>query len=159
MLQPTAPDLIVGKDDLRAAPVLALLQLHLDEMHSFSPPTSVHAMTAERLRAPDVTFWAAWSGDDLAGVAALKQLDARHGEIKSMRAAPQWRGRGVGQVLLDHVIAQARARGYKRLSLETGRTAPFQPAQKLYAANGFAECSTFAHYVLDGFSICMSRAL
>ena len=157
--RPAAPRLTIRADHLTGAAVLALLQLHLDEMHAFSPPDSVHALPAEALRAPGVTFWSAWSGDDLAGVAALKQIDKAHGEIKSMRAAPAWRGRGVGQMLLDHLIAEARRRGYERLSLETGRPAPFHAAQKLYHANGFAECPPFADYVADDFSMCMSRTL
>jgi putative acetyltransferase len=139
--------------------VAALLRLHLDEMHAWSPPCSVHAMPIERLRQSDVTFWSAWDGETLAGCGALKHLDDTHGELKSMRAAPEYRGRGVGKAILLHLLSEARSRGYARVSLETGRPEPFLPARRLYEAHGFAECSPFADYVLDDFSICMTRAL
>lgn len=152
-------DLRILRDDLTGPQILALLQLHLDEMHQWSPPESVHAMPAERLRQPDVTFFAAWDGDVLAGCGAIKQLDDRHGELKSMRAAPGYRGKGVGRAILDHLLAEARSRGYARVSLETGRPEPFQPAHALYRANGFVACAPFGTYVADEFSVCMTRAL
>ena len=116
-------------------------------------------MPIERLRGPDVTFYSAWYGDALAGCGALKQIDARHGELKSMRAHPDYRGKGVGRAILDHLLAEARARGYTRVSLETGRPAPFLPARRLYEANGFTECPPFGTYAADDFSICMTRPL
>ena len=152
-------NLRIAPDDLSGAPILALLQLHLDEMHQWSPPESVHAMPAERLRAPDITFFAAWDGEVLAGCGALKHLDAGHGELKSMRAAPAYRGRGVGRALLVHLLQEARARGYVRVSLETGRPAPFHPAQSLYRSHGFVECAPFGNYVSDTFSLCMTKDL
>jgi putative acetyltransferase len=139
--------------------VAALLRFHLDEMHRWSPPESVHAMPIARLRAPDVTFFSAWHGDKLAAFGALKELGPGHGELKSMRAHPDYRGRGAGKAILAHLLAQARARGYSRVSLETGRPEAFLPARKLYEAHGFAECSPFGDYVADDFSICMTRAL
>lgn len=153
------PPLRIVADDLTGPEILALLQLHLDDMHRWSPPESVHAMPAERLRQPDVTFFSAWDGDTLAGCGAIKHLEAGHGELKSMRAAPEYRGRGVGRAVLDRLLAEARARGYTRVSLETGRPEPFQPAQRLYRANGFVECPPFGDYVSDDFSICMTRLL
>ena len=114
---------------------------------------------SRRLRRPDITFWTAWDGTALMGCGALRELDARHGEVKSMRTDPAYLRRGVAAALLDTIIAAARARGYQRLSLETGRPAPFQPAHRLYERYGFAECPPFADYVLDDFSICMTRQL
>ena len=146
-------------DDLSGTEVTGLLRLHLDEMHQWSPPESVHAMPVERLRAPDVTFYAAWHDATLAAVGALKQLGPDHGELKSMRAAPDYRGKGAGKAMLLHLLAEARARGYARVSLETGRPEPFLSARRLYEANGFAECPPFADYVADDFSICMTRKL
>jgi putative acetyltransferase len=151
--------LAIVEDDLTGAEIAELLRLHLDEMHRWSPPESVHAMPIERLRQPDVTFYSAWEGDRLAGCGALKELDAAHGELKSMRAAPAYRGRGVGKVILAHLLAEARARGYARVSLETGRPDAFLPARRLYEAHGFVECAPFADYVRDEFSICMTRTL
>ena len=147
------------EDDLSAPQVAALLRLHLEEMHGWSPPESVHAMPIERLRATDVTFYSAWDGAALAGFGALKQIDARHGELKSMRVHPDYRGLGVGQAILDHLLVEARARGYTRVSLETGRPEPFLPARRLYEANGFVQCPPFGAYVADDFSICMTRTL
>ena len=152
-------DLRIVPDDLTGTEILALLQLHLDEMFQWSPPESVHAMPAERLRQPDVAFFSAWDSDTLAGCGAIKHLDDGHGELKSMRAAPAYRGKGVGRAILDRLIAEARARGYTRVSLETGRPEPFAPAQALYRANGFVECPPFGAYVSDDFSMCMTRAL
>jgi len=149
----------IVEDDLTGPEIAALLRFHLDEMHQWSPAESVHAMPIERLRQPDVTFYSAWDGRALAGCGALKQIDLRHGELKSMRAAPDYRGKGVGKAILAHLLAKARTRGYERVSLETGRPEPFLPARRLYEAHGFAECPPFADYVLDDFSICMTRLL
>lgn len=155
----TPLNLRILPDDLTGAQILALLQLHLDDMHRWSPPESVHAMLPERLRQPDVTFFAAWDGDVLAGCGAIKHLEATHGELKSMRAAPGYRGKGVGRAILDRLLTEARARGYARVSLETGRPEPFHAAQALYRINGFVDCAPFAGYVADDFSLCMTKML
>lgn len=149
----------IVEDDLSGPNVAALLELHLAEMHQWSPPDSVHAMPIERLRQPDVTFYSAWDGDTLAAVGALKHLDEGRGELKSMRAAPAYRGMGAGRAMLEHLIAVAHSRGYRWLGLETGRPEPFQPAIRLYTGYGFAECAPFDSYVADSFSICMERSL
>jgi putative acetyltransferase len=149
----------IVRDDLTEPAILALLQLHLDEMHTWSPACKVHAMPAERLRQPDVTFFSAWDGDRLAGCGALKHLGDDHGELKSMRTAPDYLGRGVGRAILLHLLAEAKTRNYARVSLETGSSPEFQPAQSLYRAHGFAPCEAFADYVLDDFSMCMTKAL
>ena len=152
-------DLRIAEDDLTGNEIAALLRLHLDDMHQWSPPESVHAMPVERLRQADVTFYAAWHGEQLAGCGALKQLAADHGELKSMRAHPDYRGRGVGKAILAHLLAEAEARGYARVSLETGKPEPFLPARRLYESHGFAPCPPFADYVDDDFSLCMTLAL
>lgn len=149
----------IREDDLSGAEVAALLTLHLSEMHAWSPACSVHTMPIERLRAADVTFYSVWDGDQLAACGAIKQLDPAHGELKSMRADPAYRGQGAGKAGLAHLMDIARHRGYTRLSLETGSTAPFEPARSLYKAHGFAECGPFADYPLDPFSVFMTRCL
>lgn len=151
--------LTIVQDDLTDRRVLDLLQLHLDEMHQWSPPESVHAMPAERLRQPDVTFFSAWDGERVVGCGAIKHLDDGHGELKSMRAAPDYRGRGVGKAILLRLIEEARARGYARVSLETGRPEPFHAAHGLYRAQGFVECPPFGSYAHDPFSMCMTKDL
>ncbi|MEM8724333.1 MAG: GNAT family N-acetyltransferase [Pseudomonadota bacterium] len=149
----------IKPDDLQSEAVLGLLQLHLDEMYKWSPADKVHAMPAERLREPDVSFFAVWDGDRLAAVGALKALGEERGELKSMRAAPEYRGKGAGETLLIHLIEQARQRGYTWLGLETGRPGEFRPAQRLYEKYGFAECDPFGDYVSDEFSLCMEKRL
>lgn len=149
----------VVADDLTGTEIAGLLRLHLDEMHRWSPAESVHAMPIERLRAADVTFYSCWAGDRLAACGALKQLDPAHGELKSMRAHPDFRGRGAGRAVLGHLIDEARRRGYARLSLETGSTEEFVPAQKLYESHGFERCGPFGDYAFDPFSIYMTRTL
>ena len=149
----------IVEDDLSGPEVAELLQLHLAEMHQWSPPGSVHAMPIERLRASDVTFYSAWHGERLAACGALKELDPAHGELKSMRAHPDYRGRGAGKAVLEHLLAEARTRGYSRVSLETGRPDTYIPARRLYQSYGFAECPPFADYAADDFSICMTREL
>ena len=149
----------IREDDLTGPEIAALLQLHLDEMYQWSPPESVHAMPMERLRAPDVTFYSAWNGGELAACGAIKHLSADHGELKSMRADPAWRGKGAGKAMLLHLIAEARERGYSRLSLETGPTEQFEPARQLYLNHGFALCGPFSDYPNDAFSVFMTRTL
>lgn len=146
-------------DDLSGAPVRALLAEHLRHMHELSPPESVHALPIDALRRPGVTFWSVWHGRELLGCGALKELDAAHGEIKSMRTANAHRRRGVARAMLEHIVGEAQRRGYARLSLETGSNEPFAPARELYRAFGFVECGPFADYREDPNSVFMTRAL
>lgn len=146
-------------DDLTGPEVTALLAEHLDGVNRVSPPGSVHALGLDALRAPDVTFWSVWSDGELAGCGALKEIDARHGEVKSMRTAFAHLRRGVAAALLEHIIETARGRGYRRLSLETGASEDFAPARSLYARYGFERCGPFADYAADPFSVFMTLAL
>ena len=146
-------------DDLRGPEIAKLLQEHLDEMARYSPPESVHALDLERLRAPEISFWTIWDGSSLAGCGALKQLDTEHGEIKSMRTAATHLRRGVAATMLQHILAVARDRGYKRLSLETGSAEPFKPARALYERFGFQPCDPFVGYVEDRHSTFMTIEL
>jgi len=146
-------------DDLQGSAIQALLQEHLDDMHSSSPPESVHALDLDALRHPSITFWTAWDGDELMGCGALKQHSPEFAELKSMRTARAHLRKGVARAMLRHILAAARARGFQRISLETGTPAPFVAAQKLYASEGFVECGPFASYVLDPYSVFMSKAL
>jgi putative acetyltransferase len=146
-------------DDLRGPEIRALLQDHLAEMHRNSPPQSVHALDLDGLRTPEVTFWTAWSGEDLMGCGALKELEPTHGEVKSMRTAPAFRRQGVGKAMLTQIIREAEARSYHRLSLETGSMEAFLPARELYESFGFSYCSPFAEYVLDDNSVFLTRVL
>ena len=146
-------------DDLTRSQVHALLDEHLQAMYALSPPESVHALDLDKLRQPGIVFWSAWEDQLLLGCGALKQLSAEHGEVKSMRTASAHLRQGVGRALLRHIESTARAKGIQRLSLETGPHAPFVAAQKLYGSEGFVECGPFADYVLDPYSLFMTKRL
>lgn len=146
-------------DDLRGIEIARLLEQHLQDMRRVSPPESVHALDLEGLRAPEITFWTVWEGTVLAGCGALKELEANHGEIKSMRTAPEFRNQGVAGLMLRHLIAEARARNYNRLSLETGSMDFFEPARRLYRRFGFDPCGPFSTYVEDSNSVFMTMQL
>jgi putative acetyltransferase len=139
--------------------VQALLAEHLQNMHSISPRESVHALDLDGLRRPDITFWTVWAGDELLGCGALRELEPGHGEVKSMRTAQAHRRRGVARAMLVHILAEAQARGYRRLSLETGSQAAFEPARRLYASHGFVACEAFGDYRPDPNSVFMTREL
>jgi putative acetyltransferase len=146
-------------DDLQGQAIKDLLQVHLDAMHTHSPPESVHALDLDALRHPSITFWTAWEGEVLLGCGALKQLSPGHGELKSMRTAGGHLRKGVGRALLRHIETAARTKGMQRISLETGSHTPFAAAQKLYASEGFTPCGPFADYALDPYSLFMTKLL
>jgi putative acetyltransferase len=146
-------------DDLRGPEIRELLAQHLRNMHAVSPRESVHALDLEGLRHPSITFWTVWSDTELLGCGALRELDPRHGEIKSMRTAEAHRRKGVAKAMLVHVLAEAKARGYTRVSLETGSQPAFQPARQLYEQFGFSRCPPFVGYVEDVNSVFMTLEL
>jgi len=149
----------IAEDDLAGAAIRELVALHLSGMHAHSPACKVHALPVDMLRQPDVTFFSVWHGDELAGMGAIRHIDATHGELKSMRVAPAWLGKGVGEAVLVHLLEVAQKRGYSRVSLETGRGPAFEPALGLYRKHGFVDCEAFADYVLDDFSQCLTRTI
>ncbi|MGJ9406497.1 GNAT family N-acetyltransferase [Nesterenkonia aurantiaca] len=141
--------------------VRALIVEHLQDMHATSPPESIHALDLDALAGPGMTFWSAWfePAEVLAGCAALKELDPEHGEIKTMRTAAAARGQGVAARMLTHLLAVASARGYTRLSLETGVEDYFAAARRLYTRHGFTQCPPFGRYAPDPNSVFMTRVL
>lgn len=156
-------DLLIRLDDLSDPRIAAFMEEHLQDMRATSPPESVHALDMNKLRQPEIAFWTAWlnepAGPMLAATAAIKRLDAEHAELKSMRTAAALRGRGLARRMLRHVLAEARQRGYRRLSLETGTQAFFEPAHQLYASEGFVVCEPFGSYRIDPHSCYMTLAL
>jgi len=135
----------IRQDDPTAPYVADLLAHHLQELQD-AMAEHAFALDATGLSAPNVTFWTAWQDDALVGFGALKELNTAHGEVKSMRAAPAARGTGVGRAMLGHIVAEARNRGYTRLSLETGTASLHAPAIALYRSAGFVSCGVFADY-------------
>lgn len=147
------------EDNLSGPEIRALLDIHFAGMLANSPPDSCHFLDVAGLKAPGVTFWSIWDGEQLAGMGALKQHDAALGEVKSMRTHAAHQGKGIGAAMLEHIIATARSRGLARLSLETGSTPAFDTAQALYTRFGFVYCPPFADYQPDPFSRFMTLDL
>lgn len=147
----------IRTDDLTGPEIIDLLREHLRGMALHSPPESIHALDLPALRQPDITFWTVWQDGELLGCGAIRELDSRHGEIKSMRTAAAHLRKGVAAHLLRHILAEAGRRKYERLSLETGSMAAFTPAHNLYARFGFRPCGPFSTYVLDPNSMFMTR--
>jgi putative acetyltransferase len=146
-------------DDVSRPEVLALLEEHLRNMHEITPPGQVCAFDAKKLRAPGVVLWTAWEDELLLGCAALQELSATQGELKSMRTPARLRRHGAGRALLNHILQVSRERGYLELFLETGRHPAFRPAQTLYRSVGFRECGPFGAFKENGFSVFMSLNL
>lgn len=141
------------------ARVEALIRHHRDEARATTPAHNAHSLDSAGLGDPAVSFFSAWDGDTLLGIGALKELDAQHAELKSMRTAPGQLRRGVARALLAHLIALARTRGYARLSLETGTAPMFAPANAMYEAAGFTDCEAFAGYPASPHNRFMTLAL
>jgi putative acetyltransferase len=144
-------------DDLSSPEIIGLLHEHLRSVAVHSPPESVHALDLDALRNPDITFWSVWQDSELMGCGAVKELDSRHGEIKSMRTASSHLRKGVAATLMHHILEEAERRSYERLSLETGSMDAFAPARSLYASFGFKPCGPFANYVEDPYSVFMTK--
>jgi putative acetyltransferase len=142
----------VREDDLSGDATLLLLALHLSGMHANSPPDSVYALDLSGLKAPGVTVWSVWEGAEVVGIGALKELGNGSGEVKSMRTHPNHLRRRVAALLLDHIAADAKARGLTRLSLETGSGPAFEPALALYRKYGFVDGEAFSDYQPSAFN-------
>ncbi len=149
----------IHEDDLSSESTRSLLAIHLAGMQANSPPGHVFALDLSGLQVPEVTVWTVRRGNDVVGVGALKDLGDGHGELKSMRTHPDHLRQGIAALLLDHMIAEARARGWKRLSLETGRGPAFEPALALYRNRGFANGKAFSDYVPSAFSQYLHMSL
>lgn len=146
-------------DDLTDPAVIDLLEGHVSQLRSMSPPESTHALDLDGLRAPGVTLWVARDGDTVLGCGALAEVGPGHGEVKSMRTAPDAQRRGVARAVLAEILAEARHRGLARVSLETGSDDFFAPARALYAAHGFTECEPFGSYRPDPLSTFLTLEL
>ncbi|OAF18466.1 GNAT family N-acetyltransferase [Bradyrhizobium neotropicale] len=142
----------IRKDDLSSEPTRRLLALHLAAMHANSPPESVYALDLSGLKAPGITVWSVWQGNEVVGIGALKELGDGCAEVKSMRTHPDHLRKGIAALLLAHIAGEARARGLTRLSLETGSGPAFEPALALYRKHGFVDGEAFADYQPSAFN-------
>ncbi|MEM9055746.1 MAG: GNAT family N-acetyltransferase [Pseudomonadota bacterium] len=149
----------IKRANLDAPEFAALIGAHAELMLSLSPPGSCHFLPVEGLRTPDVTVWDMREGETLVGCGALKELTPSHGEVKSMHTVRERRGGGLGRQMLEHILSEARARGYQRLSLETGSMDGFKPARTLYEVYGFSYCPPFGDYTEDPNSVFMTLRL
>ncbi|MCB0034227.1 MAG: GNAT family N-acetyltransferase [Anaerolineales bacterium] len=146
-------------DDLTGPEVHGLLQEHLQGVRQHSPPESIHALDLDGLRKPEITFWTVWDGPEIMGCGALKELDAETGEVKSMRTSAVHLRKGVASHVLQHILGEAKRRGYQRIYLETGSMAAFEPARQMYAKFGFVPCGRFGDYPEDPNSFFMFKDL
>ena len=126
-----------------------LLIKHFIELRSVSPKGSAHVLDIPGLKVSSIKFWSLWDGNQLIGCGALKFLDETHGEFKSIRVADKFKGKGIGEKIISHLIAEAKKIGIKKLSVETGTGEFFLPARKLFQKFSFKKCEPFAHYKED----------
>ena len=152
-------DLIIAVADPDAADVRALLNRHLSFAQVQSPPEHVHALASKAWADPGLTLFGARRGGSLMGVGAIRRLDDTHAELKAMHTRAEARGQGVGQAMLTHLLRVAEARGYQRVSLETGTMDAFAPARALYRKAGFRPCPPFGPYTVNPYSVCMTLVL
>jgi putative acetyltransferase len=149
----------ISVDDLSGTEIADFLKEHIQEMKAVSPPESKHALDLEGLRKPEITFWTVWGGSNLIGCGAIKKLDSSHAEIKSMRISITQRKQGIASMLLKYILNEARLKGYRRISLETGSMSFFEPARNLYTKYGFKNCALFSTYKEDPNSVFMTKEL
>lgn len=149
----------IQADTPTTSDVVQLLEAHLELMRATSPPDHIHALDLDGLMAAEISFFTARDDGLLLGVGALRGLGEGRAELKSMHTAQAARGRGVGRMMLDHLIATAQNKGVRWLGLETGTMAEFAPARRLYLAAGFIECEPFDQYTDNAYSTCMSMSL
>jgi putative acetyltransferase len=154
------PPTAIAIDDPRADDVRELLRRHLEFARSHSPPEDAHALDADGLADPAVTFFSLRREDgELLAVGALKRLDEDHAEVKSMHTVEVARGTGIGRAMVDHLVRVARERGFRRVSLETGSMAAFSAARSLYECAGFEPCEPFGDYRPSRHSVFMTMRL
>ncbi|MBB4304012.1 putative acetyltransferase [Rhodobium orientis] len=149
----------IRRDPLEGPEILKLLADHMAFAVATTPVEARHALDVEKLRDPSITFWSMWEGDDLLGCGALRELDAEHGEVKSMHTVKRHRGRGLAKKMLGHIIAEARTRGYRHLSLETGSFEAFAPAVALYRSAGFTDRDAFGDYKAGPLTVFLTLEL
>jgi putative acetyltransferase len=150
-------EFVIAIDDPRRDDVRGLLEQHRRFASSVMPPEGVHVLAPDDPRDENVTWFSVRVGGELLGIGALKELDAEHAELKSMHTAAAVRGRGVARALVDRLLAEAAARGIRRVSLECGAGEAFVPARSLYAGAGFVPCGPFGGYRATPDNVFMTR--
>lgn len=152
-------DITITEESPLGADLRLLFERHTADMHADTPPESIHMMDSSELAIPEVRFFVMRDVGMPVGMGAFKRIDDTHAEIKSMHVLAEVRGRGLSRRMLDHLVDEAKATGYRRLSLETGVQPTFIAARALYAKVGFTECPPFEGYWDDPNSVFMTKAL
>jgi len=134
-----------------------LLIKHFIELRAASPEGSAHVLDIDGLKHSSIKFWSLWNGKMLTGCGALKFLENNHGEFKSIRVHDNYRKKGYGIKVINHLISEAKKLNVKQLSIETGAGDFFIPARKLFKICGFEPCMPFAHYKEDINSIYLTK--
>jgi putative acetyltransferase len=150
---------VIAEESPLGEDLALLFARHTADMHADTPPESIHMMDRGALSAPGIRFFVLRENGQPLAMGAFKRIDAGHAEIKSMHVLTEARGKGLSKAMLDHLLAQAAAEGYARLSLETGVQPTFVAARGLYERAGFVECPPFEGYVEDPNSVFMTRLL
>ncbi len=149
----------IARDNPLLPELALLMERHTEAMHADTPPESIHMMDAGALAGPGIVFFVMRDNGLPVGMGALRRIDGGHAEIKSMHILAEMRGRRLAWTMLEHLIAEARAAGYRRMSLETGSQPGFAAARGLYERAGFRECPPFDGYVFDPNSVFMTLTL
>tara|TARA_B100000676_G_scaffold274726_1_gene294391 strand:- start:57 stop:524 length:468 start_codon:yes stop_codon:yes gene_type:complete len=136
-----------------------LLTKHFIELRAASPEGSAHVLDIPGLKTPSIKFWSLWENNKLMGCGALKFLDKNHGEFKSIRVHDNFRNKGNGEKVINHLIYEAKKLNIKRISIETGSGKFFEPARKLFKKCNFKPCGPFAHYKVDLNSLYLTKLL
>ena len=136
-----------------------LLTKHFIELRAASPQGSAHVLDIPGLRVASIKFWSLWENNYLMGCGALKFLDKEHGEFKSIRVHDNFRNKGNGIKVIEHLIIEAKKLNIKRISIETGAGKFFEPARKLFKKCDFKPCKPFAHYKDDINSIYLTKLI
>ena len=136
-----------------------LLVKHFIELRSVSPKESAHVLDINGLKDPTIKFWSLWENDILMGVGALKFLNKKNGEFKSIRVNDKFRNKGYGSKVINHLIEEAKKLDINVLSLETGAGIFFKPARELFIKCGFKVCDPFSHYEVDINSVYMKMLI
>lgn len=151
--------LTIAQESPLGADLTLLMTRHTADMHADTPPESIHMMDAGQLATPGIWFFVMREAGAPVAMGAFKRIDDTHAEIKSMHVLAEARGKGLSRAMLDHLLTQAKAQGFARLSLETGVQPTFVAARALYLKAGFTECGPFEGYSLDPNSVFMTRTL
>jgi putative acetyltransferase len=154
-----AVGLDIERADFANPELTVFLREHLDELAPTAPPESRHALDVTALDQPKVRLWVAFDESNVVATGALAEIERGHEELKSMRTAPHRRGEGIARIMLEHLLDDARVRGVRRVSLETGSMDYFAPARALYAGAGFESCPPFGTYIADSNSTFMTYQL